>query len=169
MTSALQGSWADDGLKGLLGRKWPTGRGLAGPNGGSPLSRPDLLVQASFTRWASTAARWAGCHMRPSGLLPSRFQERGSCPFPRRTPRPAATALAHAPAAARRCGPGHGAGVRFCCASTLLWTHTHARTHARLEGRLTAHPPRRAARRRGPARVQLHGAAKAMARWGAAG
>jgi hypothetical protein len=77
MTSASQGSWADDGLKGFLGRKRPTGLGPTGPDRGSLLILPGLLVQAPFTRWASTAARRAGCHMRPSGLLPSRYQGRG--------------------------------------------------------------------------------------------
>jgi hypothetical protein len=48
MTSALQGSWAVDGLKDLLGRKWATGLGPTGPDGGSLLILPDLLVQVSF-------------------------------------------------------------------------------------------------------------------------
>jgi hypothetical protein len=42
MTSAFQGSWADDGLKGLLGRKRPTGLGPTSPDGQGSLSLPDL-------------------------------------------------------------------------------------------------------------------------------
>jgi hypothetical protein len=69
--------------------------------------------------------------MRPSGLLLNRGQrKKGVRPSLRRPPRLAATSLAHAPAAARRCGPGHGAGVRFC-PSSPLWTLTHARTARR--------------------------------------
>jgi hypothetical protein len=83
MTSAFQGSWADDGLKGLLGRKRPTGLGPTSPDEGSPLILPGLLVKAPFTRWASTAAQRAGCHMRPSGLSSSRYQGRGVLPLPK--------------------------------------------------------------------------------------
>jgi hypothetical protein len=150
MTSALLVSWAEDGLKEFLGRKRPTGLGPSGPGERSPLILPGLLVKAPSTRWASTVARRAGDTRGPAAFTLSRNQRKGGVrPSLRRSPRLAATSPAHAPAAARRCG----SWTRRWGA--LLPFHTssgHSRTHARLEGRPTAHPPQRAARRRGPAR-----------------
>jgi hypothetical protein len=170
MTSALQGSWAVDGLKVLLGRKWPTGLGPTGPGRGSPQHLPELSECSHFQHVgllerpdrpdgsygpANTGGPAAFSSLPQPGEVP--------CPSLRRSPRRAAAQPA------RRHRRRQRPWTRRWGASAPPLPPELTRAHIRLDGRSAARPPRRAARHRSPARVRLYGAATAMARWGAAG
>jgi hypothetical protein len=113
MTSAFLVSWAEDGLKVLLGRQRPAGLGPSGPGKRSLLKLPGLKVVAPSNA--------LGPHSGPTGRVTLKAQKpfilmqpgkRARPPPLKRTPRLAAASPARALAAGRRCGFGRGAGVR---------------------------------------------------------
>jgi hypothetical protein len=145
MTSAFLVSWAEDGLKELLGRKRPTGLGSTGPGDRSLPTTPGLLVTAPSKALGSQSGPMGRVTLKAHRpFILSQTEERGFAPpfgahraWRRRhrrtqTVRVLDTALGCAPAL-----PPH------------LWTH-NARMHGSKAG-LQHHQPQRAARRRGPA------------------
>jgi hypothetical protein len=145
MTSALLASWAEDGLKELLGRKRPTELGPSGPGERSPPDLPGFLVTAPSKALGSQSGPMGRVTLKAHRpFILSLTEERGFAPpFGARR----AWQRRHRRTHRRRrdgAGSGHGAGVRSSPSTPPLDTQ---RTNARLEGRPTAHLPQRAARR----------------------
>jgi hypothetical protein len=159
MTSALQGSWAVDGLKGSLGRNWPTGLGPAGLGGGSLLILPEFPGPSLFH-----VVVLHGC---PMGRVPHEAQRplilpqpgEAPCPSLRRSPRRAAAQPARRHRRWQR--PWHALG----CASAPPLPSGLTRSLTRLE----SWPAAQNAAWNASTQSSAGGEATAMARVGAAG
>jgi hypothetical protein len=90
MTSASLGSWAEDGLKELLGRKRPTGLGPTGQIREVPRASPEKRLRLQPACWAPIVPRWAGVSLTAQPAFYPEATRDGSPSLPlgaRRAPR----------------------------------------------------------------------------------